>query len=80
MVERCDYYSDLEYQMAQQAQEEEVQRQMRESEEQEHYHVLLSQLESSALELGIEHAISFLEALKNREATTIAKEEDTLLF
>lgn len=65
MASRCDYYSDEEYQQAQLLEEQEYQKQYEEEQYQkDHYQELLNQLQSVGLELGIEHAISFLESLK----------------
>ena len=61
-VERCDFYSDEEYQQALYMEQQEYQK------EQDQYQELLNQLEYVGEALGIDHAISFLESLKNRVA------------
>ena len=63
-VERCDFYSDEEYQQALYMEQQEYQREQ----EQDQYQELLNQLEYVGEALGIDHAISFLESLKNKVA------------
>lgn len=61
MAERCDYYSDDEYE---QALEMEYYEHMRAQEEQrlyDEYEYLRSQLEMIASELGIDYCISYLQ-------------------
>jgi len=69
MAERCDYYSDDEYQQALQMEQEEQQRMMQEAKDYDQYTELLNELELTARQLGYEHAISYLKSLLNTSST-----------
>lgn len=75
-TERCDFYSDEEYRYAQQIEQQEYQKEQ----EQDQYQELLNQLEYVGEALGVDHAISFLESLKNKVKTEEAKVQLELPF
>lgn len=66
MASRCDYYSDEEYRMAQEYEEQEHFNSQEEQYQRDIYQELLQSLEEIAYQLGVEHSISFLENLKNK--------------
>ena len=66
MSERCDFYSDEEYQYALHMENLEQEKMMAQLEAEDEYNNLLCTLESVAYQIGIDHAISFLKHLRSK--------------
>ena len=68
MASRCDYYSDEEYQQACAYEEQNMYDLQNVKKEEDIYNNLISTLHEVGIQLGIDHAISYLEHLKKGDA------------
>lgn len=75
-VERCDFYSDSEFAMAQQMEEEAFFNHVQEQEEIVQHQMFLNSLEHIALPLGITNAIAHLKEFNNQKENSIENLKD----